>query len=432
MWLLVLGLIGLQLLVGVRMAYPASQAQARWLVLLGVRGEGWLWGLRAGCLLVMLVGLAGWLMTARRVLSARVVWLAGLIALMSPAFWVVWLVYPGWAVKFGVVGCLFWASKKKWWKWTAAAGICFLGLVNNLGENKAALLANFNLEAKQKEVMERLVSEDSLREKVEMPLALRRAGYNKYLFVYRGIMKQVLSFFDMESWFFEEVEPMEQKSVVIFYWPLIFLFLTGVYRLVREKKRSVLFLTACGGAVALANYLLSWQEVFLRFLFLVPLVSLVMGLGGDYLLVLARDGWMSAKVVGIGLALGLIYGLGANSYDLTNRVDFWLDNRPLIYEFIFKNIPKEPVMVTSLAASARDYCFFYGFECADFNLDRVKSGTTVAGFEGEFLGSRFKNDFDEDSLAKIEGLGYKVAASRHFRDTVAYKFGNKVVVAVYE
>jgi hypothetical protein len=60
------------------------------------------------------------------------------------------------------------------------------------------------------EITARIGQENSLTEKVSFPLLLRRIGYNKIFFIYKNISINLVNFFDPETWFFQEVHPMQQ------------------------------------------------------------------------------------------------------------------------------------------------------------------------------------------------------------------------------
>ena len=51
-----------------------------------------------------------------------------------------------------------------------------------------------------------------------------------------------------------------------------------------------------------------------------------------------------------------------------------------------------------------------------------------AGFAGEFIGSDFKNNINSDWLTLIKDKGFTNLKTINLRDTIAYKFGNDVVV----
>jgi len=133
----------------------------------------------------------------------------------------------------------------------------------------------------------------------------------------------------------------------------------------------------------------------------------------------------------------------SNYFDLNKRPDFWLDNRPYFYDFIFKSIKLrdidsfEHIYVTGLVGNSQKYCQYYlGDDCTNkfvfdsFDLENIKpnKNTIYGGFVGEFVGSDFKNNIKDDWKTLIEHKGFSKLEILRLRDTIAYKYGNEVII----
>lgn len=190
--------------------------------------------------------------------------------------------------------------------------------------------------------------------------------------------------------------------------------------------------------LALVNYLFSAREVFLRMGVVMLPVSLIIALGLDEL---AR----SYKMVFIAAITLIAYGVETNFLDMAQRPDYWFDNRPLVYDFWYRSIKlvdsggEKKVLVSSLLGSGEAYCRLYlGERCREgviytgFDLSKsdVKSGAIYVGFEGEFLGADDRNEFKDDWRGLVNSRGLRIVAAREIRDTVAYRYGNYIIVAV--
>ena len=149
------------------------------------------------------------------------------------------------------------------------------------------------------------------------------------------------------------------------------------------------------------------------------------------------------KTVGFIVFLFCLYGTLANFSDLNKRPDFWLDNRPYFYEFVFNSIKEkdiskfEKIYVTSLVGKTDKYCKYYFGNCDEskfifnsFELKGIKpeKNSIYAGFAGEFIGSDFKNNINSDWLTLIKDKGFTDVETKNLRDTIAYKFGNDIVI----
>jgi len=346
--------------------------------------------------------------------------------------------YPLDLLKLVAVMVLISLIKHSWW----LVGLLALSLgifnVYILGQGPA-ILSKLSMADAKNEVTSRFMAEDSLRIKMELPLLWRRIGYNKLFVTYKQVVGEVLPFFDLETLFFQEVHPMEQKSVVMFYWPEVFLLILGLYVLTTSKiKKETNGLLLALLILGFVNYMLSNTVVYQRLELLLLPLGIVVALGLSQIL-------RHVRPLGVAYAVLVIYAGYTNWYDITHRADYWLDNRPLVYKYWYEgiktanvdNFPK--ITVSTLIGTSQNYCWFYlGDVCKDgkfvFNSFDLTKGNIdnglYAGFTGEFVGSRFKNDFSADWDNELSSKGLELISKENIRDTVAYKYGNDIGLVV--
>jgi hypothetical protein len=233
---------------------------------------------------------------------------------------------------------------------------------------------------------------------------------------------------------------MEQKSVVIFVWPEVLLLIGGVYFLMKIKDKKINSLILITLFFSLINFLFNPFTVFRKFeLILFPL-SLIMSLA---IFNIYKTKIIFGKIIGLIIIFLSLYGIMANFSDLNKRPDYWLDNRPYFYEFVFSSIKDkdwnsfQKIYVTSLVGKTEKYCKYYLNNCEkdkfvfdSFELEKIKpeKNSIYAGFAGEFIGSDFKNNINSDWLTLIKNKGFINVITKGLRDTIAYKFGNNVVI----
>ncbi|MFA7301126.1 MAG: hypothetical protein WC069_02365 [Candidatus Shapirobacteria bacterium] len=408
--------------------YPISAEQVIILNYLHLSGNVSLWLLRIASFLVLFAALRLWFKLISHIADKQIA-IVSIIAIgISPAIWVVGMVYPLVCIKLLLftLGMYFVSMKKYWW---LVALVLVLFNINIIGNNPA-IFNKLSIKDAQIEVTHRISTEDSLKNDLKVSLWWRRVSYNKYFFTYKQVLAETLPFFDFESIFFQEINPLAQKSVVIFYWPEMFLLVFSFYFLVKNKNNSLSNLLFVGFLTAGVSYVFSEGAVYLRLILVMFPISLLLGMGYVKL----------PKFVNILLTLFVVFGAYNAINDLNVRSDYWLDNRPLAFEFWYREIDKldltkyNKIQVSSLVGDAKQYCYFYlgkicddkKFEFNSFDLSlKSEKSTLYAGFAGEFVGSRFKNDIDSgwDKNALID-----IVAKKSLRDTIAYKYGNDLGV----
>lgn len=430
MGLLIL-IFGIQIVLGLLIKYPPTVEQLKILLFFGGQGNFVLWLLRIVSLGILWLSFILW----KGVVNQNVYVWSVLILSISPTIFNLWYLYPLLLLKIFLV---IWGFNlgKKFKSWTLVIFL-ILGVIvfNRLAlSNRAAIFNKLSLSDAQIEVTARFTAEDSLKSKIEFPLWWRRISYNKYFFVYKQIVAEVLPYFDLESLFFQEVSPTEQKSMVMFYWPEILILIMGIYFCTKDKKNNKLigFLFL----VSIFDYVFSEGAIDRRLLLTMWPLSIVMAL------IWTKNKKWILKIMGILLFLGFIF----NFYDLKVRKEYWFDNRPLAFQFWFENLAKidldnyQKIYVSSLVGDSKKYCYFYhGKKCDEakwifksFDLEKevIENKTIYAGFAGEFVGSKFKNDISSDWKKEGELKGLNFLSVKNLLNTIAYKYGNDIGVAI--
>lgn len=433
----------IELGVAIRINYPPTEEQLKVLDFFGLSGAGSLWSIRLATYFLSLACLKMWHEVVRRYVTGVVALWSCFFVFISPIFFVLWLVHPLIVFKIlmvnGAIYLFFRFMKQERWLMFGLGMILLTVVVNLILLNRPSIVSKLSLKEAQDGVTVRISSEDALNPRILAPLWWRRVSYNKYFFVYRNVLREILPFFDMETIFFQEVHPMEQKSIVMFYWPEIYLFIVGIYFLAKIKNKRMINLLVVCLVVSLVNYLFSDGEKGLRMVFLVLPISLILAEG--------VVGFKSKSFSWI-LMFVIVYSFGINFYDLTARKEYWFDNRPLAYQFWFENLKNmdlsrfSKVQVTTLIGDTKSYCRYYlGDKCDQSNVvfnnfnaisDSVPSGSIYAGFGGEFVGPKFKNDISEDWRGIAQSQGWRFVGYRRLRDTIANQYGNDIGLAIRE
>ncbi len=399
-----------------------------------------IWLLRIFSFVLLLAALFFWYKTMVKVVNKKISLISCLIIFLTPVFYVLWLTCPTDCLRIFLLMFLVWVlSQKK--KLLMILGSIFIILFSFLTTTqRSSFVYKIGLKEAKTEVQNRFAAEDSLTDPVKVPLKIKRIVYNKYFIEYKKLINEIIPFFDMESLFFQEIHPLEQKSVVIFVWPEILLLIGGTYLLIKKKDKKINSLINTVLFLSLINFLFNPFIIFRKFEMIIFPLGLIMALATEEMF---KTKIMFGKICGLVVLFLCFYGLLANHTDLNKRPDFWLDNRPYFYEFVFKSIKKrdfnkfEKVYVTSLVGNTKEYCEYYLGNCDpnrfvfnSFELKGIKpeKNTIYAGFVGEFIGSDFKNNINSDWLTLIKDKGFTALETIKIRDTIAYKFGNEVVV----
>lgn len=425
--LLVLGIILAQIWWVVEIKYPPTPEQLG----LGITYFWQLWLVRG-----LSLGLL-WLAT---VLLDKAWFRVVFFLIPSTAFW--WMAYPLVVLRIFLVALGYWGLKKVKNKGLKLIfgflGVGLLLLYNGLVVKD---LGNFgeslDLVRNQTEVGTRINTENTLKERVELPMWFRRISYNKYFFVMRNLATNALQFSDMESLFFQEVHPMGLKSGVLFFWPYVWLLGISLFFLMLKRLKLPL---ETGWLVLMAwvGYLFSDKTADVRLSLVVIPLAILLTNGWQQLLKINKLG----KMVAVGLMVFVSLGYLSDLRDRWIRSEFWLDNRPMAYDFFYKNILNnrgagDKVVVSSLVGPADLYCRFYIKDCSNFefrNFDLItekpKDGVLYAGFGGNFLGKTVGEDLHIEANPGL-GSGMKILAMGKVFDGIAFGYGKQLLVAGY-
>lgn len=436
--------IALQIVSAIFVNYPVNQEQLLILNFFKLGGPVSLWAVRIVSLGLLCWSMWFWYFFLNRISDKNLAVWSTVLIVITPIFFVLWLSHPLVVIKvflLMLVAALTIKLKRGLGIFLLLATLLLIALNIGLLENHPAILNKFSARDAQNEVTQRITREDTLLEKISLPLAWRRATYNKYFFVYKQVVSEVLPFFDFETIYFQEVHPMEQKSTVMFYWVEVYLLVLGIFFGKRIKKFSWLVSLV---ALAIVNYVFSEGEPTLRLLISLFPLSWIMALGATELL---KGRWLAKGSLTF-LTVMTMLGFVINLVDLVKRTDYWLDNRPLAYQFWFEGLKKsdlsnfEKIQVTSLIGNSKAYCYFYlgdvcdsekiTFSSFDLGKDSGVPKTIYAGFGGEFVGSDFKNNISNEWVKMANSKGLVLVGMKNLRDTIANKYGNDIGLMIKE
>lgn len=419
------------------LAYPPGEDQLKILTLF-FNNLAWL---RIIMLAISLFSLFFWYQCLIKVTNKKVALISVFFILFSPAYYVLWLSYPFDCLRIFVASLLLFLFRNKFNKLLMLLSCVFL--ISSLfytSSERSSFYHKIGLKDAKVKVQERFDAEDSLTNPIFIPLNIKRIVYNKYYFAYKEAINEVIPFFDMESLFFQEVHPMEQKSIVIFVWPQLFLLIGGSYLLVTRKNKKVYNLLLITLFFSFINFLFSPFNIFRKFEFILFPLSLVMAFSVEAII---KSKIVFNKFTGGVLIFLTSYGIVSNHVDLNKRPDFWLDNRPYFYDFVFNSIKIrdwqnfDKIYISSLVGRSKEYCEYYLKDCSEdkfifnsFDLKNMKAdkNSIYAGFSGEFIGSDFYNHIDNDWYNLTVDKGFSKIDTIKIRDTIAYKYGNHVLV----
>lgn len=434
--------LGFQVILSSLISYPPNQDQLYLIFALPIRYYALsFWLVKLTSLLLVLAAVVLFKMTIQRVWGERVAILSGLLVAISPTFFAAWSLHPADVLKVFLVTVICYWTLNGRSKIQIIIGL-IMGLVvlvllsNNQPFSNIPILTAIKPLAAEEEIKDRLNSEMSIVSPIHIPLAIKRIAYNKPYFIYKNILNTAISYGDLESVFFREVNSLGEKSFVIFFWPELILFVVGLFFLVRGSDKWQKYLVGLLVFFAFCDFVLlnkpSYQQFFLS---MFPL-SILISLGA------VRLGRYRPLPLIIALILG--YALLVNFADIATRPSFWFDNRPLAYRFIFQEVGKyqassQWVKVTSLIGKPELYCRYYLGKCHpdrfifdsfDLRGQPAKGGLLYAGFAGEYIGKELENTLPQNWPDRFPGQGLSILSYFTTRDTIAYHYGDTVVVAV--
>lgn len=404
----------------INLGYPPTDQQIN----LGINSLAILWLSRFAGLLLMII--AFWMWRTKIVGEKWVL----LIIWMSPVTMVLWMGYPLEILKIFLIVLLIEVVKtNKKFLIVFILGLLSIYFINKLTYGQSQFISNLSYKDAINEVNDRFAKEGYLKNTIYFPNSLERLAYNKYYLILRREINLATSFWDVESWFFQEVHPLEQKSIVLFFWPMAFLFLLGL-KDAKKLDGSVWVVLL----LSWANYCLTDSAVFNKFSMVILWIAPIIILGVKNL-IHRRD--LLSRVVLAGLTIFVIYGYVSNRVDMTIRPLYWLDNRPWVYKMIFTKTLKDKLITSSIIGKSDKYCKFFRNDC-DINVrfenfylttEKPEDGYIYAGFVGEYLGRSETNEFPSDWRSMFRNINMKVLDEFSVRDSIANKYGNYVVIA---
>ncbi len=428
----VLFYIGLGLIawiIAININYPPSKEQ-----LFLVNNLWQLWLLRLVCFLTIVFILGWWRSFLRKTKGGLLAFSFVVVLGMSPLLWLSWVAYPSlvlWLLLLTLGVSVFFDKNKFFLVTFLLLWIVGLLVINSkFLDQDIALLNDLSFKNSSEKVTMIFTRSDSLKEVIEVPLIIKRISYNKVYLGFVDVLKNAISFFDFDTWFFQEVHPLRQKSVVFFFWPELVFFFVGLVCL--SKVRKFLYILFLLIVLALLYYLFSAGFVYQRmYLVLIP-VGLLVAMGLEkVLLSLCSKNWIS-KYLSIFLLFLLFLGYINNVYDLLIRPDYWLDNRPIIYDQIYSEIKKEylgeKIIVSNIFGNPEPYCEFYLNNCDEMSYGvtdyrEVGAGILMVGYIGEFID--INSNGNEEALINQNGLRY--LGGFDVRDNIVNGYGQRVV-----
>lgn len=293
-----------------------------------------------------------------------------------------------------------------------------------------------NLNANQKEVINRINIEDSITLKNDLPLIIRRIGYNKYFFSLKNSAILSLNFLNFESLFFAEVHPQNQKGFVIFSWPMIWLFILGLFLVIKKqfifKSFFIIFLI-----LTFFSYLFSdlSPEHYLAPT-IIPIAAVL-----TYTLSFL---YTRFKPLAILVGLIILYSFYNNLSDRLSRPEYWLDNRPIVYQFWFNylhnnsSLLSEKIVISNVFGPTDKYCRYFLKDCRqiqfrnfDLSQEKPANNTLYLGFNGNFFGKQFKNNFSKTVESDLLFQGFTILESKSIPDDIAFGYGNNLFITQY-
>ena len=402
---------------------------------LGVTSSVVLWIVRV-LSLVMVVGAAFIFSSNLNTKIKKYYWI---FILACPTISYVWMAYPFDALKLFVISIVFYFVTKKDANIfiVLGFGLVLISLLNiYVFKQKPEILKVLSFAQPQQEVNFRYQIEDNLNPDIHIPRLLKRVVYNKVFFATRDFSNLALTFIDFESLFFQEVHPMGAKSFVIFFWPLIFILFASIWLGATNKisltKGEVILLY-----FSFFYFMTTDVSVERRFILLLFPLSIIFAKSIYYYL--STNSKVAKLVIGL-LIILTTYGWFTNYFDRYMRPMYWLDNRPVVYDFILSNLKNtttnyDQIIVPNTLFALNDYCEFYlttcpEFKYQDFNLqiEPISGNTLYIGFVGNFVGPNKDNAFSTNYEKEIIGRNLDILYKTDVRNNIANTFGQTLLI----
>jgi hypothetical protein len=424
-------LILLELVWQTTIKYPPTLEQLH----LGVYNPTSLWLVRMGSLALLLAAT----FFVFRLISKKGRLYFWIFVLASPAFSFIWMCHPLDSLKIFIISASFYLISRFQKIRIATALTCAILLLLNLAifKENPKILETLSFKRSQEEVTLRFNIEDNLKPHIQIPILVRRIGYNKYFLILKNSVNESLSFFDFETIFFQEVHPMGQKAFVIFFWPEMYLLCLGTW-FILIKRRPIKTVVLPLLFLSFIYFITSNTSIERRlFLTLYPLSILLAECVSTVFVI------NSAKWVKIGTTLLLLlsfYGWITNYYDRFVRPDYWLDNRPIAYNSFLSflknsNEKYNQIVVPETLYATKDYCRYYLKDCEIFRIENFDLSKQIAdkdmlyvGFIGNFVGPNRENSFPSDLNSELGRTGLEILQKTHILNNIASGYGQELLI----
>jgi len=312
-------------------------------------------------------------------------------------------------------------TKKFLWGYIIIGIIILVGINQYLLKLNVPVINDLSITDAQKEVTLRFYRERQMNTEA-IPTVIRRIAYNKYSLALKKGVEDVFRVADVESLFFQEVHPLGQKSIVLFYYPTFGLFILSLWFMIQGRISITKEILIFWGVMAVVYFSISDMDAYRKLFPTFILLSIIIAVGTDKVL----SSWGVLKKIAI-LALVLnAYGVVANAVDWTRRPDFWLDNRPLFYRNVFqmKSLNYFPMVVLAdMFGRGEKYCHLYRNDCQKFEFAENDLRGRLIDKDNLLVG--FWGSFANITTASIDHR--KVIESFTLRDNIANGFSTNVV-----
>ena len=133
------------------------------------------------------------------------------------------------------------------------------------------------------------------------------------------------------------------------------------------------------------------------------------------------------KPLAILVGLIILYSFYNNLSDRLSRPEYWLDNRPIVYQFWFNylhnnsSLLSEKIVISNVFGPTDKYCRYFLKDCRqiqfrnfDLSQEKPANNTLYLGFNGNFFGKQFKNNFSKTVESDLLFQGFTILESKVF------------------
>jgi len=411
--------------------YPPTSEQLNF----GVTNYILLWSLR----IISFIFIIGTSFFLSKKLRTRIKSYYFILILICPCISLIWMSYPLDALKLFIISGIFYFLTRKNHNYYFAVIITTIAILSlNLGffNQNPNILKIVSLKQPQSEVNFRFLIEDNLNPNISVPKTLKRLVYNKIFFALRDSVNESLTFFDFETLFFQEIHPLGQKAFVIFFWPEIVIFCLSLWLVMTKKissKKEFLSILL----ISFIYFITTNVSTERRLIFSLFPLSIIMA---ECINQFLKSRSKKTKYGIIFLILLTSYGWLTNYYDRFVRPNFWLDNRPIAYNFFLSYLKTQTlnysqIIVSENLSESKKYCLFYLKDCSllktdnfDLSKNRPNRGVLYIGFTGNFLGQNSENSFPQDANEEIKKRELEILKKTHILDNIANKYGQELFI----